>query len=139
MAARFAPLVLRVSLHDLPQNYAQWITLHDGEGNFTSQQHVDRFNDFIDLEEVDYDDVKMRLFSQSLSGEEKKWFIYIPARSIPNFEGFQTLFFDRWEDKKNPLQILAQYNNLKKGNFEYVHEFYSRFMRVYNLIPIDPL
>ena len=93
MAARFAPLVLRAALHDLPQNYAQWITLYDGERNFTSQQHVDIFNDFIELEEVDYDYAKMILFSQSLYGEEKKWFKDIPARSIPNFEGFQTLFY----------------------------------------------
>ena len=32
---------------------------------------------------------------------------------------------------------MAQYNNLKKGNFESIHEFSSRFMRVYNSIPAD--
>ena len=98
MAARFSPLDLLVFLHDLPHNYPQRITLFDGEGNFTAQQHVDRFNDFIDLEEVDYDDAKMRLFTQGLSEEENKWFKDIPARSIPNFDDFQTLFMDRWED-----------------------------------------
>ena len=50
MAARFSPLSLLAVLHDLPQNYAQRITLYDGEGNYTVQQHVYRFNDFIDLE-----------------------------------------------------------------------------------------
>ena len=50
MATRIAPLALPVVLHDLPQNYAQRITLYDGEVNFTDQQDVDRFNDFIDLE-----------------------------------------------------------------------------------------
>ena len=98
---------------------------------------MDRFEDFIDLEEVDHDDAKMRLFSQSLYGEEKWWFKDLPARSITAFEAFQTLFFERWEAKNIPLQILSQYNNLKKGNFEYVHEFSSRFMRVYNSIPGD--
>ena len=52
MDARFSPLDLPIVLHDLPQNYAQIITLYDGEGNFTAQYHVDIFNDFIDLEEV---------------------------------------------------------------------------------------
>ena len=51
------------ALHDLPLNYAQIITLYDGEGNCKVRQHVDRFDDFIDLEEVDYEDVKMRLFA----------------------------------------------------------------------------
>ena len=66
-------------------------------------QHMDRFEDFIDLEEVDYDDAKMRLFAQSLSSEEKIWFKYLPARSILNFDAFQTLFLDRREDNRIPL------------------------------------
>ena len=93
---------------------------------------MDRFDDFIDLEEVDYDDAKLRLFAQSLSREAKRWFKDLLARSIATFEAFQTLFLDMWEDKKIPLGVLAQYNNLKKGNFESMHEFSSRFMRVYN-------
>ena len=86
MTARFAPLALPIFLHDLPHNYAQRITVYDGEGNFTTQQHVDIFNDFIDLEEVDYDDAKMRLFAEILSRYVKKWFKYLPKISIPNFE-----------------------------------------------------
>ena len=67
MTARFAPLALPTVLHDLPQNYPQRISLYDGEGNFTASQHVDRFDDFVNLEEVDDDDVEMRLFAQIFS------------------------------------------------------------------------
>ena len=66
MAARFAPLHFPAVLHDLPQNYSHRISLFDGEGGITAKQHVEKFEDFIDLEEVDYVDVKMRLFAQSL-------------------------------------------------------------------------
>ena len=69
-------------LHDLPLNYAQRISLYDGEGNVTTKYHVGKFDDFIYLEEVYYEDVKMRLFAQSLSREAKKWYKYLPARSI---------------------------------------------------------
>ena len=93
-----------------------------------------KFDDFIDLEEVDNDDVNMRPFAQSLCGESKKWYKYFPARSIPNFADFQTAFMERWDDKQSPLQVLSQYNNLKKGGFDSVHEFSSRFMRLYNSI-----
>ena len=93
---------------------------------------MDRFDDFIDLEEEDYDEEKMRFFAQSLSGEAKRWFKDIIARSIANFEAFQTLFPDSWEDKKSSLRVLAQYNNLRKGNLEFVYECSSKFMRVYN-------
>ena len=40
-------------------------------------------------------------------------------------------------DKQSLFQVLSQYNNLKKGGFELVHEFSRRFMRVYNSIPAD--
>ena len=108
-----------------------------GKGNVSAKYHVGKFDDFIDLEEVDDGDVKMRLFAQSLSGEAKKWYKDLQPRSIPNFFGFQTAFLERWDDKKIPLQLLSQYNNLKKGGLESVHEFSSRFMRAYNSIHTD--
>jgi hypothetical protein len=135
MAARFSPLVLPAQLHDLPQNYAQRIKTYGAEEDISAQQHLDRFNDFIDLEEVDYEDVKMRLFAQSFSGEVKKWFKALPTASIPNFGEFETTFLGRWGDKKNPLQLLTQYNNLKILPTETVQEFSTRFLKVYNSIP----
>ena len=33
--------------------------------------------------------------------------------------------------------MLSQYKNLKKGGFEYVHEFSSSFMRLYKSILAD--
>ena len=107
MAARFAPLRLPAVLHDLPQNYSQIISLVDGEEDITAQQHVAKFEDFVDLEEVDYADVKMRLFAQSLSGEAKKWFKDFLAGSIFNFQAFQNAFLERWDDKQSPLQLLS--------------------------------
>ena len=103
MATRFVPFAFPAVLHDLPQNYAQRISLFDGEGNFTARQDMDKFEDFIDLEEVDYDDAKMRLFAKILFGESKRWFKYLPAISILTFETFQNIFLDRWEGKNSPL------------------------------------
>ena len=97
--ARFAPLALPVVLHDLPLNYAQRISLYDGEGNVTTKYHVGKFDDFIDLEEVDYEDVKMMLLAQSLFGQAKKWCKYLPVGSNRNFVAFQTTFLDIWDDK----------------------------------------
>ena len=103
MEARFAPLHLPAVLHDLPLNYSQRISLFDGEGDITAKQHVAKFEYFIDLEEVDFPDVKMWLFSQSLSGEAKKWFKDLSNGSIVNFQAFQNAFLDRWDDRQNPL------------------------------------
>ena len=59
----FSPLALPTILHDHPQNCSQRISLYDGEGNFTARHNMDRFENFIYLEEVDHDDAKMRLFA----------------------------------------------------------------------------
>ena len=63
MDARFSPLALLSQLHDLLQNYAQRIKIFGNEGEVTTQQHVHRFMNFIDVEEVDHEDAIMRLFS----------------------------------------------------------------------------
>ena len=73
MAIISAPLVLPAQLHDLPQNYSQRIPCYGAtEGDVSTHQHLDRFNDFIDLEEVDYKDVILTLFDQSFSREVRK-------------------------------------------------------------------
>jgi hypothetical protein len=114
MASRFAPLALLAQLHDFPHNYNQRIKIYDVECNASAQNHLDWFNDFFDLEEVDHEDTEMILFAQSLLGEFIKWFKSLQAAFIPDFAAFETSFFSIWGDKKNPLQLLTQYNNIKK-------------------------
>ena len=124
-------------MHDLPQGYSQRIRTYGAEGDASSQQHLDRFNDFCDLEEVYYEDANMRLFSQSFYGEVKKWFRGLAAGSVHNFQEFETTFLRKWERKNNSLHLLTQYNNLKRGPNELVQYFSTRFMRTYDAIPTD--
>jgi hypothetical protein len=77
-------------------------------------------NDYFDLQEVDEVNVQMRLFAQSLTGDVKKWFKALPTASIPHLVAFQISFLDRWEVKKNPLQILSKYENIKRNQGEMV-------------------
>jgi hypothetical protein len=86
---------------------------------------------------VDYADVKMRLFVQSLSGEVRKWFKALSAASIQDFVAFEMSFITIWGDKKNPLQLLTQYNYMKRSPEDTMQEFSAHFMRVYNSIPIE--
>jgi hypothetical protein len=65
-------------------------------------------------------DAKMRIFVQSLSGDVRKWFKSFPPMSIWDFTAFERSFLNKWGDKKNPLQLLTQYNNMKKTPEEMV-------------------
>jgi hypothetical protein len=135
MAARYAPLVLAAPLHAMPQDYQTRLPQFDAKGTLSAQQHVDKMNDYLDLQEVDEVDVQMRLFAQSLTGDTKKWFKALPAASIPDLVAFQRSFLDRWEVKKNPLQILSEYENIKRNQGEMVQDYCTRFNNLYNAIP----
>jgi hypothetical protein len=111
METIFSMLSLLDALHDLPQNYAYGIKQFDAKGDITTQFFLYRFTDFVDLEEENYEDFKMRLFVQIFSGEVRKSFKDLPTSSIPNFE---SLFRGRWGNKKNTLQLLIEYINLKR-------------------------
>ena len=101
----------------------------------TTQQHLDRFIDFTDLEEVDHEDAIMRLFAQSFTRKVKKWFRSLAPSSIQDWEQFQELFLEKWEIKKNSLQLLTHYNNLKRNPIELVQDFSKSFMKSYDSIP----
>jgi hypothetical protein len=47
-----------------------------------------RFEDFLDLYEVEDDDVYIRMFALSLQGKVKNWFKNLPDASIRNFHQF---------------------------------------------------
>lgn len=110
---RYASLNLSFPLHELLKNYDQRLPQFDGTGDITTRKHAGKIIDFIDLEEVDHEDAKLRLFAQSLSGKARKWYRSLIARSIPDFQQFQIIFLNRWEVKRNPFQIMDEYWNLK--------------------------
>jgi hypothetical protein len=47
VAARYAPLVLPVPLHDLPENYMKNLPKFTGEGDLTAAEHINFFDQFM--------------------------------------------------------------------------------------------
>jgi len=93
--------------------------------------------DYFDLHEIDESDFQMRLFAQTLTRDDKKWFKSLPANHIADLAGFHRLFIDRWERKKNSLQILSEYDNIIRVHNESVQDYCTRFNNIYNAIPAN--
>jgi len=137
MADRYAPLVLPTQLHGMPQDYKRKIFFFDATGHYTAQQHVNKMIDYFELHEIDEFDVQMRLFSQTLVGDANKWFKGLLANHITDLVALNRLFIDRWERRKNPLQILSEYDNIRRAPNESVQDYCTRFNNIYNAIPTN--
>jgi hypothetical protein len=135
---RYKPLVLPPILHDFPANYYKYLPRFDGEyGNITAEKHIQGFENFLDLFEVEENDVCIRLFSLSLQDRAKEWFKSLSAASISNFHQFVEVFLGKWEIKRNIFLILEEYDHLKRQPGETVQHFSARFNQVYNSMPAD--
>lgn len=77
----------------------------------------------------------MRFFAQTLTGDVKKWFKTFPANRIDELANFQSLFIDIWERMKNPLQILYEYDNIRRAPNDSIQDYCTRFNDIYNAIP----
>ena len=94
-------------------------------------------NDFWEIYEIDEFDVRMRLFSQSLTGEVKIWFRSLGAGSIAALAAFHRAFLNKWEKKKNAMQILSEFVAIKRDPNESVQDFCTRYNSAYNSIPAE--
>lgn len=135
MANRYAPLQLPGNPGAMPQNYQSKITYFDGTGTYTAQQHTKEMQDYFENYEIDDDDVRMKIFVQSLTGDVRTWFRTLAANSIASPEALYQAFLNRWEKKKDPLHILTEYDNFKRGPQETVQDYCARFNNVYSAIP----
>jgi hypothetical protein len=62
VAARYVPLALPVPLHDLPENYMKNLPKFTGEGDLTTTEHMNFFDQFVDILGLEHEDVYSRLF-----------------------------------------------------------------------------
>jgi hypothetical protein len=74
VAVRYAPLVLPVPLHDLPENYMKSLPKFTGEGVLTAQEHINFFDQFADIFRIEHGDVYSILLVQTFEGQVRTWF-----------------------------------------------------------------
>jgi len=84
---RYKPLILPPISHAFPKNHYLYLPRFDGEcDNITVERHVLNFESFLDLFEVDEEDVIISLFSLCLQGKFKSLLKTLPNASISDFQ-----------------------------------------------------
>jgi hypothetical protein len=75
-------LRLSLVLHDMPAKYPKDLPRFNGDDTFTPEEHITTFQDYSDCLEIEHDDVFMRKFCHSLTGDARSWFRDLAADSI---------------------------------------------------------
>jgi hypothetical protein len=137
VAARYAPLVLLVPLHDLPENYMKSLPKFTGEGDPTAQEHINFFDQFSDILGIEHKDVYSRLLVQTFEVQVRTWFRSLAAGSLRSYEEIESTFIRQWGERKDHLYYLNEFGSLRKKNSESVLEFTQRFNKLYDKIPVE--
>ena len=98
----FNPLRFPYHLHPYPPYSFDYLPQFSGEDHVTAERHLGAFENFIDQFEIIHDDVTMRLFSNSLSGDVAMWFRCLEAGFIGSWNKLCHAFLKGWVIK-NPL------------------------------------
>jgi hypothetical protein len=138
----YIPLKLPHILHYFPPKHYEYLPVFDGEHDaITTKKHIQRFDHFIDLFEIDHDDVYMRDFSQSLRGYTKEWFKHLQPKTISSWEELKNIFSKFWGKKKSLDLHLTKFYALKKKINETISTLNRRFSSIYYDFPkeIQPI
>jgi hypothetical protein len=103
VAARYAPLVLPVPLHDLLENYIKNLPKFTGEGDITIAEHINFFDQFTNICGIVHEDVYSRLLVQNFEGQVQTWFWSLPAASIRMYNELEDAFLRQWGERKDHL------------------------------------
>jgi len=75
---RYSPLKLSSIHHDFPLKHYKYLPSFNGElDGHLAEKHIQVFEHFIDIFEIEHDDASMRAFSQFLKGDAKAWFRHL--------------------------------------------------------------
>jgi hypothetical protein len=89
---RYPPLDHLGKQHDLSFVPKGTLKEFSGDGEIDANRHLHLFLDVCDFHHVEYDDVMVRLFLQTLSGRAYEWYTALPTRSIHSFNDLKAMF-----------------------------------------------
>jgi len=96
---------------------------------------METFEHFIDLFEIEHDDLFMRIFFQSLQGNAKTWFIHLQLESINSWDELREAFLIFWGEKKPWDLFLSKFYSMRIMNYETISSFNRRFDILYYKMP----
>ena len=83
LVARYAPLIFPNPLAAMPTgDYPKYMPKFTGEGDFTTEEHLEDFYSYDENINIEHEDVWTRVFVQILDGQARMWFKELRAGSM---------------------------------------------------------
>ena len=111
LVARYAPLNLPNPLSAMPtRDHLKYMPKFTGEGDFTAEEHLEAFYNYVENINIEQEDVWTRVFVQNLDGQVRKWFKEFPARSIVGIEALYDIFLKHWGERRDHLYYITEFS-----------------------------
>ena len=95
----------------------------------TGEEHLKKFIDMLNDYEVEHEDVVMKLFVHSLTEDARDWFRRFLDDSINSWNDLETLFKEKYGEKKIFIFMSNDFNNIKRNPNESAFDFNVRFQK----------
>ena len=85
--------------------------------------------------EISHEDVHMKLFFQTLEGDARDWFSFLPACSISSWSELHLAFMEQFGERVSISDSYSKFLRFHIEDGELVPQFNIRFVRTLNEIP----
>ena len=100
-----------------------------------ASHHIQLFCDLMGDYEIADEDVHMKLFVQTLEGDARDWFAFLPECSISSWGELHMAFMQQFGKRVSLSDSFGKFLRIHIRNGELVPEFNVRFARAINEIP----
>jgi hypothetical protein len=74
--------------HEMPKDIAKWLPKFSENNVVTAEEHIDQLIGAFEIMCVEHDDVAMKLFTISLEGPARTWYLGIVDNTITSYTRF---------------------------------------------------
>jgi hypothetical protein len=95
---------------------------------------MDHFLSMCELHIIEYEDIMVRLFLQTLIGPTHEWYMSLPCHSIASFDDIETMFMTMYTPPVAYHTLLTQFTQIHLNKGERIRDFNLRFYKALNQI-----
>ena len=93
LISKYAPLNFPNPLFAMTiGDYLKYMHKFTWEGDFTAEENLEAFYNYVENIRIEHEDVWTRVFVQSLDGQARKWFKELPVGSVAGIEALDVIF-----------------------------------------------